>query len=112
LKIPNSKASIKSYSNYVDPFWIKFCAELGQDPQQVHDILQQTWAKYEGLHNQHHGDPHFQVGDQVWLHLDKQRFKNQQRHKLEPNKYGPYTSIQQMRPNAFKLDDATSAWHS
>ena len=47
---------------------------------------------------------HFQVGDKVWLYLDKRRFKNKAHHKVNPIRYGPYTILQKIRENVFKLD--------
>ena len=44
------------------------------------------------------------MGDKVWLHLDKQRFKTQSHHKLKPLRYGPYTILEAIGPNAFRLD--------
>jgi hypothetical protein len=39
--------------------------------QQVHDILQKFNAKYKQCHDQHRVPHQFQVGDKVWLHLQK-----------------------------------------
>ena len=47
---------------------------------------------------------HFQVGDKVWLYLDKRRFKNKAHHKVKPIRYGPDTILQQIEENTFKLD--------
>ena len=45
----------------------------------------------------------FRPGDKVWLHLDKKRFKGQH-HKLLPIRYGPYTILDKIGENAYKLD--------
>jgi hypothetical protein len=37
----------------------------------------------------------YQIGDRVWLHLDKKRFKGQH-HKLLPIRYGPYTILEKV----------------
>ena len=37
--------------------------------QQVHDILDRANAKYKQRHDQHQVPQHFQVSDEVWLHL-------------------------------------------
>jgi hypothetical protein len=50
------------------------------------------------------GPHHFQVGDKVWLYLDKRRFKKNIHHKLKPLRYGPYAIIQQIGDNAFRSD--------
>jgi hypothetical protein len=41
--------------------------------QQVHDILDRANAKYKQRHDQHWVSINFQVGDKVWLHLQKER---------------------------------------
>jgi hypothetical protein len=41
--------------------------------QQVHDILDRANAKYKQRHDQHRVPHNFQVGDKVWLHLQKER---------------------------------------
>ena len=40
--------------------------------QQVHDILDRANAKYKQRHDQHRVPHNFQVGDKVWLHLQKE----------------------------------------
>ena len=40
--------------------------------QQVHDILDRSNAKYKQRHDQHWVQHNFQVGDKVWLHLQKE----------------------------------------
>ena len=39
--------------------------------QQVHDILDKDNAKYKQQHDQHRVSHKFQMGDKVWLHLQK-----------------------------------------
>jgi hypothetical protein len=41
--------------------------------QQVQDILQKSNDKYKQRHDQHRVPHKFQVGDKVWLHLQKER---------------------------------------
>ena len=45
----------------------------------------------------------FQVGDKVWLHLQKERLAGPHR-KLRPLRYGPYTITKAIRDNAFELN--------
>jgi hypothetical protein len=48
--------------------------------------------------------PHkFQVGDKVWLHLQKERLTRPHQ-KLFPLRYGPYTITKFMGDNAFELN--------
>ena len=45
--------------------------------------------------------PHsFQIGDQVWLHLKKERFTGPH-NKLKPLRYGPYSIFKQIGENYF-----------
>ena len=41
--------------------------------QQVHEILDRANAKYKQRHDQHWVPHNFQVGEKVWLHLQKER---------------------------------------
>jgi len=41
--------------------------------QQVHDILKKSNAKYKQRHDQHQVPHKFQVGDKVWLYLQKEQ---------------------------------------
>jgi hypothetical protein len=51
----------------------KFIERIQHIRQQVHDILDRANAKYKQLHDQHQVPHNFQVGDNVWLHLQKER---------------------------------------
>ena len=44
----------------------------------------------------------YQVGDKVWLHLQKERLTGPHR-KLRPLRYGPYTITKAIGDNAFEL---------
>jgi hypothetical protein len=58
--------------------------------QQVQDILHKCNDKYKKHHDQHRVPHKFQVGDKVWLHLQKERLTGPHR-KLHPLRYGSYT---------------------
>ena len=45
----------------------------------------------------------FQVGDKVWLHLQKERITRAYR-KMRPLRYGPYTITKAMGDNTFELN--------
>jgi hypothetical protein len=51
--------------------------------QQVHDILDRANVKYRQRHDQHRVQHNFQVGDKVWLHLQKEHLTGPHR-KLHP----------------------------
>ncbi|KAF8100127.1 hypothetical protein N665_0230s0013 [Sinapis alba] len=46
----------------------------------------------------------FEVGDQVWVHLRKERFQNERKSKLMTRIDGPFKITQRINNNAYKLD--------
>jgi hypothetical protein len=71
--------------------------------QQVHDILQNSNAKYKQRHDQHRVPHKFQVGDKVWLHLKKECLTWPHR-KIHPLCYGLYTITKAVGDNDFELN--------
>jgi hypothetical protein len=71
--------------------------------QQVQDILQKSNAKYKQHHDQHRVPHKFQVGDKVWLHLQKERLTGPHQ-KLLPLHYGSYTITKVVGDNDFELN--------
>jgi hypothetical protein len=71
--------------------------------QQVQDILQKSNDKYKQRHDQHRVPHKFQVGDKVWLHLQKECLTGPHR-KLHPLHYGSYTITKAMGDNSFELN--------
>jgi hypothetical protein len=51
----------------------RFIEQIQHIRQQVQDILQKSNDKYKQRHDQHRVPHKFQVGDKVWLHLQKER---------------------------------------
>jgi hypothetical protein len=45
----------------------------------------------------------FQVGDQVWLHINKDRMKGEGKN-LKPIRYGPFNILEKIGTNTFRLD--------
>jgi hypothetical protein len=80
----------------------KFIEHIQHIRQQVHDILDRANAKYKQRHDQHRVPHNFQVGDKVWLHLQKERLAGPHR-KLRPLRYGPYTITKAVGENSFEL---------
>jgi hypothetical protein len=64
--------------------------------------LDRANAKYKQRHDQHRVPHNFQVGDKVWLHLQKECLAGPHR-KLRPLRYGPYTITKAVGENAFEL---------
>lgn len=54
-------------------------------------------------HDKHHQDHKFQFGDEVWLHIKKERLHKEAK-KLKPIRYGPFRILQNIGKNAFRLD--------
>jgi hypothetical protein len=70
--------------------------------QQVHDILDRANAKYKQRHDQHPMPHNLQVGDKVWMHLQKEHLAGPH-HNLRPLRYGPYTLTKAVGENSFEL---------
>jgi hypothetical protein len=81
----------------------RFIERIQHIRQQVQEILQKSNAKYKQRHDQHRVPHQFQVGDKVWLHLQKERLTGPHR-KLRPLRYGPYTITKVVGSNAFELN--------
>ena len=65
----------------------QFIEKIQHIHQQVQDILQKSNDKYKQRHDQHRVPHKFQVGDKVWLHLQKEHLTGPHR-KLHPLYYG------------------------
>jgi hypothetical protein len=70
--------------------------------QHFQDILQKSNDKYKQRHDQHRLPHKFQVGDKVWLHLQKERLTGPHQ-KLQPLCYGSYNITKAMGDNDFEL---------
>jgi hypothetical protein len=69
----------------------------------VQEQLESSQSKYKKRHDKHRIDHHFQIGDQVWLHISKDRLQGEGR-KLKPIRYGPFTILDKVGNNAFRLE--------
>ena len=70
--------------------------------QHVHDTLDKANAKYKQRHDQHRVQHNFQVGDKVWLHLQKEHLAGPHR-KILPPRYGTYTITKAVGDSSFDL---------
>ena len=82
---------------------LKFIQQLTQCHIAVTTTLKTAQDQAKQRHDKQRTYLSFQPGDQVWLHLDKKRFKSQH-HKLMPIRYGPYTILDKIGENAYRLD--------
>ena len=71
--------------------------------QQVQEQLEKSKNKYKERHEKHRVDHKFQEGDEVWLHISKERMQGEGK-KLKPIRYGPFKIIKKVGNNAFQLD--------
>jgi hypothetical protein len=65
--------------------------------------LEKSQAQYKARLDKHRVDHQFQVGDQVWLHINKEILKGEGK-KIKPIYYGPFTILEKSGTNAFRLD--------
>ena len=75
--------------------------------QLVHHALQEQLEKsqssYKARNDKHRVDHKFQVGDEFWLYISKERLQGEGKN-LKPIRYGPFKILEKIGNNAFKLD--------
>ena len=81
----------------------RFIHNLSQRHTQVAVALQAAQDHAKQRHDRQCTPLFFQPGDRVWLLLAKNRFKGHH-HKLHPLRYGPYTVLECIGENAYRLD--------
>jgi hypothetical protein len=69
----------------------------------VQEQLEKSQAKYKTRHEKHHVDHSFQVGDEDWIYISKERLKGEGK-KLKPIRYGLFKILEKIGNNAFCLD--------
>jgi hypothetical protein len=69
----------------------------------VQEQLEKSQAKYKTRHDKHCVDHTFQVGDEVWLYISKERLKEEGK-KMKTIRYGPFKILEKIGNNAFHLD--------
>jgi hypothetical protein len=78
-----------------------------QNIQQVHQAIQEQFeksqAKYKENRDKNQVDHQFEVGDQVWLHINKDRIKGEGTN-LRPILYGSFNILEKIGTNTFRLD--------
>jgi ribosomal protein L21E len=74
-------------------------------------FFQKSNAKYKQHHHQHRVLHKFQVGDKVWLHLQKAHITGPNKN-LHPIFYGPYIITKDVGDNAFEINiPPFLGWH-
>ena len=81
----------------------RFIQRIQYGRQAIQEKLEKIQAKYKVSHDTHLIDHQFQVGDQVWLHIKKDRMKGEGKN-LKPIRYGPFKILEKIGNNAFCLE--------
>jgi hypothetical protein len=81
----------------------KFIQRIQKVHQVVSEQLEKSQTQYKAHHDKQRVDHQFQVGDRVWIHINKERLKGEGK-KLKPIRYGPFTILEKSGTNAFRLD--------
>ena len=81
----------------------KFIEQIQEIHQAVQEQLERSQAKYKARHDKHRIEHSFQVGDQVWLYISKDRMKSEGK-KLKPIRYGSFKILEKIGENTFYLD--------
>ena len=55
----------------------KFIEQIHSIHQMVQEQLEKSQAKYKMRHGKHRVDHNFQVGDEVWLYISKERLEGE-----------------------------------
>jgi len=89
----------------------KFSWEAEKRAEEIKDIHAQVRERIkksnaQAMHqaNKHNREAHFQLGDLVWIHLRKERFRSKCKSKIMPRSDGPFEILQKVGPNAYKVD--------
>ena len=69
----------------------------------MQEELEKSQRNYKARHDKHRVDKKFQVGDEVWLYISKERIQGEGKI-LKPIHYGPFKILENTGNNAFKLD--------
>ena len=69
----------------------------------MQEQLEKSQSSYKTRHGKHRVDHKFQVGDEVWLYISKERLQGEGK-KIKPIHYGPFKILENIGNNAFKLD--------
>ena len=81
----------------------KFIEQIQEIHQAVQEQLEKSQAKYKARHDKHRMEHSFQVGDQVWLYINKDRMQGEGKN-LKPIRCGPFKILEKIGENAFCLD--------
>jgi len=72
--------------------------------EKVRVRIEKSNLSYSSQANKHRRQQVFQLGDLVWIHLQKERFPVQRKTKLMPRADGPFEVLEYINDNAYKVD--------
>ncbi|CAG7870317.1 unnamed protein product, partial [Brassica rapa] len=85
--------------NWIDPS--EFVVSLHE---QVKKNIEKRTKEYEKQANKKRHELLLEPGDLVWIHLRKERFPEERKSKLMPRTDGPFTVLERINNNAYKID--------
>ena len=71
--------------------------------KKIQEQLEKSQGKYKARHDKHCVDHQFQVGDEFWLYISKERLQGEGKN-LKSICYGPFKILEKIGNNAFNLD--------
>jgi len=93
------------------PIPAKYSWEAEKRAKEIKDLHAQVRERIEKVNspvmqqvNTHKKGIHFQPGDLVWIHMRKERFPSKRKSKIMPRSEGPFEILEQIGPNAYKVD--------
>ena len=81
----------------------KFIEQIQEIHQAVQEQVERSQAKYKARHDEHRMEHNFQVGDQVWLYINKDKMQGEGKN-LKPIRYGPFKILEKIGENVSRLD--------
>jgi hypothetical protein len=102
LPLSTTQTDSSPYQSVIDKD-TRFIEIIHHIHEQVQYILQKSNANYKQRRDQHMVPHQFQVGDKVWLHMQKEPLTGPH-WKLRPLRYGPYTITKVVGSNDFELN--------
>ena len=69
----------------------------------VQEHLEKIQVKNKTRHEKHRENHNFQVSDEVWLHISKERIQGEGKN-LKTILYRPFRNLEKIGNNAFRLD--------
>jgi len=81
----------------------KFIEQIQEIHHAVQEQLEKSQTKYKARHDKNRTKHSFQVGDQVWLYISKDRMQGEGK-KLKSIRYGPFRILEKIGENDFRLD--------